>query len=285
MKAAAGGASAIAAGTIWSPTARAAQSKGALDKVTLGNTGIETSRLGIGTGTKGNHRNGSAQTRLGEKEFLRLVHHAYDAGIRLFDVADFYTSHHYMKRFLAEIPRDDIVIQSKIWWRYEGESVLPTLRRFQRELGVDYLDTTLLHCVTEGTWPEDLERMRDDLEKAKADEIVKVHGASVHGYPPLQRFKGLDWVNTGLYRINHAQSHMDEAPDKVVTELDALHQAGKGVMGMKIFGEGDFKSAEQREASLKYVLDLDCVDCFIIGFEKPEEIDDAIATIDRIGKA
>jgi hypothetical protein len=45
------------------------------------------------------------------------------------------------------------------------------------------------------------------------------------------------------------------------------------VLGMKILGEGTFKTPEEQMASLKFVLGLGCVDSFVIGFESPEQID------------
>ena len=61
-----------------------------------------------------------------------------------------------------------------------------------------------------------------------------------------------------------------------------MHNAGKGVIGMKIFGEGQMKEPERRDASLRYVLGLGTVNAFIIGFESTDQIDDCLA---RAGKA
>ncbi len=279
-------AAALAAGMSWAAdTAPAAKKTSPQDKVTLGNTGVQVTRLGIGTGTKGSFKDGSAQTRLGEADFIKLVRHAYDAGIRFFDLADLYTSHYYFRKALKEIPRDEITIQSKIWWRLEGEHVPATLRRFQRELNIDCVDLVLLHCVTEGTWPEDLERQMDALEVAKENGMIRAHGVSCHGYDPLKRISEQSWVDSSLLRINPVQSHMDDTPENVCVELDKIHKAGKGVIGMKIYGEGDIKSPEDRDKSLKFVLGLDSVDAFIIGFETPEQIDDTVENINRILKA
>ncbi|MFO0950542.1 MAG: hypothetical protein U0835_05195 [Isosphaeraceae bacterium] len=60
-----------------------------------------------------------------------------------------------------------------------------------------------------------------------------------------------------------------------------MHNAGKGVVGMKIFGEGRMKEAERRDASLRYVLGLGSVDAFIIGFQSPEEIDDCLTRVEK----
>ena len=59
--------------------------------------------------------------------------------------------------------------------------------------------------------------------------------------------------------------------EKVVPILRRVHAADKGVIAMKVCGEGTF-DARQRAANLRYLLGLDCVDAMVIGFEKPEHI-------------
>ena len=63
------------------------------DEVTLGRTGIRTSRLAMGTGTIG-YAGRSNQTRLGTDPLVRLMLDGYhDNGLRFFDTADSYGSH------------------------------------------------------------------------------------------------------------------------------------------------------------------------------------------------
>ena len=54
-----------------------------------------------------------------------------------------------------------------------------------------------------------------------------------------------------------------------------------GVIGMKIFGEGDFKDRQQRFNSLKYVLGLGTVQAFTIGFSSAEQIDETLELIEQ----
>ena len=56
-----------------------------------------------------------------------------------------------------------------------------------------------------------------------------------------------------------------------------MHNAGKGVIGMKILGEGRHQGRPSAsDASLRYVLGLGTVDAFIIGFESTEQVDDLL---------
>ena len=59
------------------------------DLVTLGRSGIKSTVLGIGTGTRG----GREQRDIGQTAFDKLVRHAFDRGIRYIDTADAYRTH------------------------------------------------------------------------------------------------------------------------------------------------------------------------------------------------
>ena len=74
---------------------------------------------------------------------------------------------------------------------------------------------------------------------------------------------------------------MDGEPAKVAEQMEKMYQKGRGIIGMKIYGEGAFKTAEERLASLKYVLGLGCVHCFTIGFSSVEQIDETLELIKK----
>jgi hypothetical protein len=68
--------------------------------------------------------------------------------------------------------------------------------------------------------------------------------------------------------------------DEVVARIKEIHAQGTGVLGMKIIGEGGFTSPEERDESIKFVLNLGTVDSFTIGFKSTAEIDEAIRRVD-----
>src|SRR5215467_3516152 len=84
-----------------------AQKVAASDVITLGSTGIRTSRLAMGTGTIGfgHHSN---QTALGLKGLSDLLLNGYDNGLRFFDSADAYGSHPHVAEALKHVPRDKV---------------------------------------------------------------------------------------------------------------------------------------------------------------------------------
>ena len=76
---------------------------------------------------------------------------------------------------------------------------------------------------------------------------------------------------------------MDKPFEKVPGILKNIHDAGKGVVGMKIIGEGRLRNDdEKKDESVRYVLGLGSVDILNVGFEKVEEIDDFSARVRKV---
>jgi aryl-alcohol dehydrogenase-like predicted oxidoreductase len=258
-----------------SATPRNALPKTPTDKVTLGKTGIKVSLVGMGTGSHGSEQ-ASNQTKLGVKEFTRVVRHALDQGVTLFDVADQYGSHVYLREALKGVPRDSYVIQTKTH-ATDFATAKSHMERYRMELGVEMIDIVLLHCMTKGGWQHQHDGSMDYLRQAKAEGIIRAHGTSNHGMDPLRTSAKESFVEINLARINPEGMIMDDKkPDVVASELQEMHDTGKGVIGMKILAEGAFKEPARRDASLRFVLGLGTVDAFIIGFESTEQIDDLI---------
>jgi hypothetical protein len=137
----------------------------AVDTVTLGGTGIKTSRLAMGTGTVGSGHH-SHQTALGVKGLSDLLLNGYDHGLRFFDAADSYGSHPHVAEALKHVQRDKVTVLTKSWAR-DAASMRTDLDRFRSELGTDYLDVCLMHCVTEADWTDRFRGAMDVLSEAK----------------------------------------------------------------------------------------------------------------------
>ena len=252
--------------------------KSGADQVVLGKTGIKTSLLGMGTGTTGYNKS-SNQTRMGQEKFTKLVRHAYDKGITYIDSADMYGSHPYVRKAIEGLNRDKLFILSKTRASTAGQAK-EDIERFRKELGTDYIDTVLMHCMTKESWPKDQRAAMDVLADARSKGTVKSVGVSCHGLDPLRATVKTDWINVNLARINPFGYSMDGKPEDVVPCLKSMHEAGKGILGMKILGEGRIKDDEEKMKSIRYVLGLGCVDAFVIGFETPEQIDQIMGFIE-----
>src|SRR5579864_5241170 len=247
----------------------------ASDTVTLGRTGIQTSRLAMGTGTVGSGHH-SHQTALGVKGLSDLLLNGYDHGLRFFDSADSYGSHPHVAEALKHVPRDKVTVLTKTWAR-DPATARADLDRFRRELGTDYLDVCLMHCVTESDWTTQFRGVMDVLSEAKEKGVIRAHGCSCHSIDALRAAAKSPWVEIDLARINPIGSHMDSDPATVVGVLKEMKSAGKAVVGMKILGQGDLRN--RQDEAIKYALSLGLLDAFTIGAESKTEQEDLIRRI------
>ena len=258
-----------------------------VDKVKLGSTGLQVSRIAFGTGSiGGNHQ--SNQTRLGLPTFVKMAHHAYDRGIHFFDTADSYGSLPFVKEVFKEVPREKVTLLTKMWTYDDptkSEAVDKALDRFRLEAGTDYFDIVLLHCMTNGKWREEKKRYIDYFSKAKQSGIIKNVGVSCHNIDALRVAADDPWVDVILSRINPFQVHMDGTTSEINAILEHARNNGKGVIGMKIFGNGDKILETEREESITYAIKKSHIHCMTLGLESIAQVDDAIDRVMRIVKS
>jgi aryl-alcohol dehydrogenase-like predicted oxidoreductase len=247
----------------------------ASDTITLGQTGIQTSRLAMGTGTAGSGHH-SHQTALGVQGLSDLLRNGYDHGLRFFDSADSYGSHPHVAEALKHVPRDKVTVLTKTWAR-DAASARADLDRFRRELGTDYIDVCLMHCLTEGDWTERYKGAMDVLSEAKEKGIIRAHGCSCHNIEALRTATRSPWVEVHLVRINPVGAYMDSDTDTVVSVMKEMRAAGKGIIGMKILGQGELR--KRQDEALNFALGLNLLDAFTIGAESQSEQEDLIRRI------
>ena len=94
-----------------------------------------------------------------------------------------------------------------------------------------------------------------------------------------------------LVRVNPQTSHIDgleETWDRsghdlspVLAELKTMRAKGRGIIGMKIVGNGDFTDPADREKSIRFAMSRPELDAIVIGFKSAAEIDEAIQRVNR----
>jgi len=271
--------------------ARAAGKNSATEIVTLGKTGVKTSRLAQGTGWTGGGRS-SAHTRLGVKEFTKLVRHSLDSGVRFMDTADLYGAHPYLRTALDGVSRDNYNFLSKLWprteyWNHASGGATEEVNRFRKELNTDVIEICLIHCMLNSHWTDEYKRIRDELNEEKSKGTVKAVGVSCHDFGALEVACNDPWTDVVLARINNVgkSASMDGTPEEVGALLKTARSKGKAVIGMKIFGNGKLTKPDQMDASLAYVFGNKLVDAITVGMMSPEQVDDTIARVNKAVKA
>lgn len=254
---------------------------------TLGNSGIKTSLLGMGTGVHAGNRT-CFLTKQEKNKSLALLRHAYDRGIRNFDCADTYGTHQLVAEALSGMDREKLNLTSKIWYRKGGipEPERPdadvVIDRFRKELKTDYIDLVQIHCMVNDDWTETMKPQMDILENLKAKGIIRAHGVSVHSLEAMKAALKDPWVDVLHARINPYGIAMDKPePQEVVEVIQQLHESGKGVIGMKLVGNGKLRDDSKKiDNSLRFVLGLGSVNNIIVGFEEISQVDNYITRME-----
>jgi aryl-alcohol dehydrogenase-like predicted oxidoreductase len=255
----------------------------ATDWVTLGKSDVKVTRLAFGTGSM----SGAVQRELGQEQFTKLVRHAYDRGIRFYETAESYSEMHKMLGIAMQgIPRDSYRIMSKVTTRPNGDpqAKFDELRSLAQ---TDYFDIMLLHYQHTPTWPEDTKHWQDGILEAEHRQIIRSHGASVHGLPALRQVPKMDWLDVAMIRMNHNGTRMDaEIPDgpdrgdvdEVVGHVQQARKAGMGIISMKLVGEGVF-NREDRQKAMRFAFKNAGVDAVTVGYKNTAEVDEAIENL------
>jgi aryl-alcohol dehydrogenase-like predicted oxidoreductase len=270
----------VAAGALAGVSTLHAEKQTATSLVTLGKSDVRVTRLALGTGSF----SGRIQQEIGQEGLTRLVHHAYDRGIRFFETAESYgQSQQMLGVALKGIPRESYVLMSKVTTT-DGIDPHAKLDELRANSATDYFDIMLLHWQHTGTWPQDTRHWQDAILQAEHKQTIKSHGASVHGLPALRQVPGTDWLQIAMIRVNHKGTRMDaEEHDadvlgnvsEVVDHVQQARKAGMGIVSMKLIGEGVFNH-EDRQRAMRFAFKNAGVDSVTVGYKNTAEIDEAI---------
>jgi len=61
-----------------------------------------------------------------------------------------------------------------------------------------------------------------------------------------------------------------------------MREKKRGVIGMKIFGNGQFRTEAEREKSLRFAMAMPEIDSVIIGFSSIDEMDQGIKLMNKV---
>ena len=248
--------------------------KSPTDLVALGKSGIKVSLVGIGTGS-GGWAGSSDQTRLGQEEFTRQLRHAFDNGINFFDLADQYGSHPFFTRAMKGVGRDKYVIQTKSTSR-RARAAREDIDRFLKELNTDYIDSLIIHNVTESDWTTRYQEVMEVFAEAKKAGKIRAHGVTCHSFAALKAAEASDWVQINQVRWNSRESHMDADVETARALFEKMRRKGQGMIGMKVVGQGSLVEGDKAltpEDCYKFQLASGVVDAFVVGVRKMEHID------------
>ncbi|MFC2089907.1 aldo/keto reductase [Bacteroidota bacterium] len=249
------------------------------DRVQLGNTGIELSRMAIGTGTNGIRKSSNQDRKLGIKGLGKFLAKAYDEGINFWDTADQYGTHPHINAGLKHVKRENVVILTKSN-SITANKMKEDIDRFRQEIGTDYLDIVLLHAVTNENWREDLQGPMEVLSRFKEEGVIRAHGISCHSLAALEAAAEEPWVDVDLARYNPAGVMMDSDVETVQKVLKKMKANGKAIIGMKVYGAG--RLLDKKDECLSFHTGNDFIDAFTLGLEGEDQLKDILERLPRV---
>jgi aryl-alcohol dehydrogenase-like predicted oxidoreductase len=252
----------------------------ASDVIELGPTKVKASRMAVGTGTYGAGRSSNQLRDLGVDGVADMLKKAYDKGVFLFDTADAYGTHDAIKVALKTLPREKITIMTKTDAR-TAEKTKADIDRFLQEMGTDYIDILLLHTRMSPNWDEVDKGGMEAMSAAKEKKTIRAVGLSCHSVEAMKLSVKSPWLDICMVRINPAGERMDDSPEAVLPVMAELKAAGKGIVGIKVLGEGTLLDGGHNDA-LKFALTKSPAHCFSIGCESFEQVQDNIDRIEKL---
>jgi len=239
---------------------------------------VSATRVGLGTGMRG-HNQESDLTRLGHDKAVELIRYCYDKGVRLFDMADLYGTHRFVGEALRDKPRDSYTLVSKIWPHPGGvpdeckADAKTSVERFLKEIGTDYIDVLQIHCMSAPNWAEEFAELCDGLSELKERGLIRAHGISCHGIEAVRAGAVDDWVDTMHVRLNTTGARMDGTLEENLEVNKKAHDNGKGIIVMKVLGEGSITDPAEQKRSIRLVTCCESTDVMVVGFTAMEQVD------------
>jgi len=129
--------------------------------------------------------------------------------------------------------------------------------------------------MVDADWTDSQKRQMDIMENLKAKGVIRAHGVSVHTLEAMKAALEDPWVDVLHARINPYGIAMDKPdPAEVVEMIHKVHTSGKGIIGMKLVGNGEYSGdSDKIDHAIRFVLGLGSVDMMIVGYENAYQVD------------
>jgi hypothetical protein len=147
--------------------------------------------------------------------------------------------------------------------------------------------------MTRGSWTDEWRRVTDAFDQAKEKKWIRAKGVTCHTLPALRAAVASDWTEVHQVRVNPQGTYTDADAERdnwratggditpVMEQIKTMREKGRGVIGMKICGNGTFRDPADREKSIRHAMACREIDAVVIGFKNRQEIDEAIERINR----
>lgn len=235
-----------------------------LEKVVLGATGIEVSKLCFGTLPMG-----PLQKNLSIKEGSEIIEYVLDNGVNFIDTAQMYKTYPYIKRALNKANIRPVIASKSTADTYE--KMKEAIEEALEGIGVDYIDIFHLHAAR--VEPDVFQLRKGALQcilDYKDKGIIKAAGISTHNVKVVEAAALREDIDVVFPLINKIGRGILEGNTRDMEKAIALcHKNGKGVYLMKALGGGTM--IDDYEDSVEYAMNLQGDYSIAIGMVSKEE--------------
>lgn len=230
---------------------------------TLGNTGLEISRLGFG---------GIPIQRIDAEGTKALIHKLVDSGVNYIDTARAYTVSEEYLGYALEGVREKFILATKSMARTK-EAMAKDVETSLQKLRTDYIDLYQIHNPS----AKDLEQVLapggalEALQEAKAQGKIGHIGITLHSVDLFRRAVEFNWVETIMFPYNIVETQGQELIAKCA-------QKGIGFICMKPLAGGAIDDAQ---TALRFVVSDPNVTVVIPGMATPEELEQNLKAADN----
>lgn len=255
-----------------------------MDKVKLGQTGIEISPIGLGTVKFGRNQGVKYPTKFelpSDEDLSNILSLAKSLGINMLDTAPAYgTSEERLGCLIKEDRKDWVIIgkageefiDGKSSYNFTPNHFKRSLERSLKRLNTDYIDVLLIHSNG-----DDMDILNNDslikqMYEFKEQGLVKAIGASTK--TPEGGIKTLELMDVVMASYN--PDYQDEKP-----VLDYAEKYDKGVILKKALSSGHNTNIEQ---AMRFAFDHKGTRGIIIGTINPKHLKENVEILKKLFK-
>lgn len=242
-----------------------------MEKRILGKTGLEVSRLGLGSLTMGRLQKGSSIETI--KEVTRTC---FESGINFVDGAEMYESYDVLRE-MVNLNKQCIVATKS--YAYDTATAKKAFEEALRKIGREYVDIFLMH-EQESEWT--IRGHHEALEyylKMKQEGYIRAVGLSTHRIDCVRATAKFPEIEIVHPLINYkGYGLFDGTREDMENAMRDAHNRGVGIYAMKIFGGGHL--LKDRISAVNYILSKDFVDSAMIGMQTVEEVQYNVSMFD-----
>ncbi|MBE5870939.1 MAG: aldo/keto reductase [Lachnospiraceae bacterium] len=229
--------------------------------ITLGKTGITTVQNAFGA---------LPIQRVSTEEAVKLLHRAYEGGMRFFDTARAYSDSEEKLGEAFEGMRDEIYIASKTMAK-TPEEFLEQLDTSLHNLRTDHIDLYQFHCVNQCYRPGDGTGMYECMLEARKQGKIRHIGITAHKIEVA-----MESVRSGLYEtMQFPFSYL--SGEKELALVKECEKENVGFIAMKGLAGGLIRDAK---AAMAFMTQFDNV-LPIWGIQKTSELEEWLAFMEH----